>query len=537
MLAETRDVVPGSVKNGRHAWAVRSAMCCAELVRAGCCTAADLDALEVELSRIKPEGGTDWLGVVAWAITNAAGDTDCQMHNPSAEATASSAFSKPTGSGTPPARAGDGFTDARLSETVARDVFAGRYLWAKGMGWLRWDGRRWLTCVDKEPTDAVREYLLERHAAAAVALAEGNGDKAHVDGWRGTLSASRIGALFRLATGVEGVLTDPSDFDSRPDLLNVGNGVVDLATGRLLPHDPDLRLTKLTPVDYKPGASHPDWAAALGAVPEDARDWYQLRLGQAATGHMTPDDLLVVQVGGGANGKTTLMAGIRGALGEFYVTVSHRALMGDASQHPTELMVFRGARLAVVEETPEARRLSTVRLKQAVGTPQMRARYIRQDEVEWDATHALVLSTNYRPDIEETDNGTWRRLALLRFPYTFKATGSVEESAGERCGDPRLRDRLQAGREGQHEAVLAWLVEGAKRWYAADRAMPDQPISVKAETRDWRGENDLVLAYLDEHLVFEASAHVSTSDLLEHFNVWLASRGHRPWADKTFTGR
>jgi hypothetical protein len=82
------------------------------------------------------------------------------------------------------------------------------------MGWLRWDGRRWLTCVDKEPTDAVREYLLERHAAAAVALAEGNGDKAHVDGWRGTLSASRIGALFRLATGVEGVLTDPSDFDS-----------------------------------------------------------------------------------------------------------------------------------------------------------------------------------------------------------------------------------------------------------------------------------------------------------------------------------
>jgi putative DNA primase/helicase len=92
-----------------------------------------------------------------------------------------------------------------------------------------------------------------------------------------------------------------------------------------------------TPVRYSPDATHPDWDAALAAIPEEVRGWLQLRYGQGVTGHMTPDDLLVVQDGGGENGKTTYAVAVRGALGDYYVAISHRALLGDPSQHPTEL--------------------------------------------------------------------------------------------------------------------------------------------------------------------------------------------------------
>jgi putative DNA primase/helicase len=85
-----------------------------------------------------------------------------------------------------------------------------------------------------------------------------------------------------------------TELDRHPDLLNTPSGVVDLRTGDLLGHDPNLLMTKIAGAEYRPGATHPDWAKALEAVPDDTRDWLQLRLGQAITGHMTPDDVLTV---------------------------------------------------------------------------------------------------------------------------------------------------------------------------------------------------------------------------------------------------
>jgi putative DNA primase/helicase len=123
-----------------------------------------------------------------------------------------------------------------------------------------------------------------------------------------------------------------------------------------------------------------------------------------------------VQQGSGENGKTTFAGAVAAALGDYYTLVPDRVILGNPSDHPTELMTLRGARFALIEETPEARRLSVNRLKKVVGTPQITARLIRQDSVTFDAVHSLFLSTNYRPVIEEVDHGTWRRLAQLRFP-------------------------------------------------------------------------------------------------------------------------
>ena len=52
-----------------------------KLCRAGCASAADLDALGAELAEIKPEGD-DWPGILAWALANADGDTGCRTHAP-----------------------------------------------------------------------------------------------------------------------------------------------------------------------------------------------------------------------------------------------------------------------------------------------------------------------------------------------------------------------------------------------------------------------------------------------------------------------
>ena len=73
LLAEADAAVPGNPTLGRHAWAVRSVTRVVELIRDGCATAADVRAIAAKLEEIKPEGGDDVLGMVAWALTNADG--------------------------------------------------------------------------------------------------------------------------------------------------------------------------------------------------------------------------------------------------------------------------------------------------------------------------------------------------------------------------------------------------------------------------------------------------------------------------------
>lgn len=82
MLQDVQATRPGDTKAGRHGWAVRSAARCVELIRTGCASSADLDTLHAELDRIKPEGGSDWTGILAWALNNADSAVGCSIHNP-----------------------------------------------------------------------------------------------------------------------------------------------------------------------------------------------------------------------------------------------------------------------------------------------------------------------------------------------------------------------------------------------------------------------------------------------------------------------
>jgi putative DNA primase/helicase len=311
---------------------------------------------------------------------------------------------------------------------------------------------------------------------------------------------------------------------------------VDLRTGELLPPDPARLMTKVTAARYEPGAEHMDWKAALESVPADVQDWYQVRLGQGVTGHMTSDDVMLVQQGTGENGKTTISGAIRAALGDYYLAVSHRALLADPRSIPTEVADFRGVRLAVLEELPEERRLTVTRLKMLVGTPEITARKLFKDSITFTASHSLFVNTNYAPGVDETDNGTWRRLALVRFPYHWRKPSEERICEDDRHGDPGLRDRLRRGRA-QQEAVLAWLVQGAIEWYHDKRVMPPLPERVQRDTRAWRAESDLVLAYLDEHVIFDVESHVISAELFSDFNRWLLGRRLKEWGDKTFTSR
>jgi P4 family phage/plasmid primase-like protien len=440
----------------------------------------------------------------------------------------------PSGDG---ARGGGGGGVPRLEDTyigawITQHYLEGKFLHHSGFRWMKFDGRRWKPVPETAVGEVIRKALIELHRCEAQVGVEPR----RLQEISRMLSAAKIRAITFVA---KLQLATEAVFDAHPDLINVANGVVDLRTGALGPHDPELMLTKLAPVNYVPGAWHADWhEAALGAVPDDAVQWLQVRFGQAITGFPVSDDRLVVFRGSGANGKTTVIDGIREALGPDYaVTMPDRVLLAHQGDHPTELMTLRGARVALMEEFPELGHLNVKRLKDLLGTGEMSARYCGKDTMVWKPTHTPFVTTNYLPRVDESDDGTWRRLVLLEFPYRYRRPGTPLMTQNDKEGDPRLRERLRQGSEGQHEAILAWLIEGAVQWYQSGRRMPNDPPSVVQATGVWRKNSDVLMRYSDERLAFDPQSQVVATELFEDFNAWLLANGHRPWSDQSFSAR
>ncbi len=108
-------------------------------------------------------------------------------------------------------------------------------------------------------------------------------------------------------------------------------------------------------------------------------------------------------------------------------------------------MTLCGARLAIMEEFPELGHLNVKRLKDTHGTGMMTARYCGKDTVSWPVTHTMFITTNYPPRVDESDWGTWRRLAMADFPFRYRKPHEALETPTDRHGDPGLRRRLRQG--------------------------------------------------------------------------------------------
>lgn len=500
------------------------------------------------------EGGPEreFSGIVAWAVAQAQAEPEERLREardrmarkatpppvpPATPIEAPEGFSQPL-IHSPPQIEGlidplvaESLTDAVVAQRIHDELLYDAYVWAVGFGWMEWTGRVWRSAPEETVVERIRMWAVEQIKPQLADLSLNRETRTRLFG---LLDKYRLKGLAELSRGLCQV--DPTIFDGDPDLLNTRSGIVDLVTGELIDHDPSRYMTRITAVPYTPGAQHPDWTLALSAVPADVADWLRIRFGQAITGRMTPDDVLLLLRGGGENGKSTLLAAIKSALGGYATYISDRVLLSDPGAHPTELTEFRGARLALTEELPEGAHLNVKRLKDVIGTPTMTARKIRQDSITWDSTHTLFLSTNYLPKVTETDHGTWRRLALVEFPHRFRKPGEPLEGPQDRHGDPTLRDRVKDGQE-QQQAVLAWLVAGAREHHAAGRSMPPHPASVVQDTLDWRGQSDIVLRFWAECLEPDRQAFVVSRDLFEAFNEWLIAQGHKGRSIQAFTAQ
>lgn len=453
----------------------------------------------------------------AWPATLAAAISD-------AEALHGGGGGTGTG-GTPPTidpHAPDGFRLTSLGNAHRlREFFGGLIRYSPEIGhFFLWTETGWTEDLLNEvrtAAHAVTERIIEAGQDLIVAA---EGDNATEEAGKrlaswGTRSQNTgaINGMIVEAQALAGVAVSVGDLDRHHHLLACRNGVVNLRTGELGPHDPDLLLTRLVDLDYDPDAKCPLWERSISEWMEphpDVAPWLRRLVGYGITGE-TSEQVFVVHWGRGANGKSVYLDTLRRTFSGISTTTPYSTFeaKGAGSAPTNDLAALRGARLVMATEGEAAASMSESLLKRATGSDEVTARFLHKEFFSFRPTFLIQLATNFKPRFKGQDEGLWRRVRLVPWERHF--------GADER--DETLQARLMDEAPG----ILAWAVRGAQEWYSAGLQSPD---TVRDATSSFREVSDALAGfYPDGPLSTDPAGTALGSDVYRRYRDWAAEEG------------
>jgi len=349
---------------------------------------------------------------------------------------------------------------------------------------------------------------IKREALEGQALAEARAMSKQLRKRAFTLrSDARIRSVLHRATAGIGSLGIAGDeWDKHPTLLPVGNGVVDLETGRLVPGRPEQYLRKSSRVDFVGlNEEAPNWENVLNQAlcqNEELRDYVDRMVGYAATGLSSFKDFFCAYGPGGDNGKSVIFETLQGVLGSFAETINVSTLLDEgfvrSSAGPSpDILKLRGLRMALTSEAERTHKFSMSKIKTIVsGGDNITARepYAKRD-ITFAPTHTLILHTNFLPKAKGNDKAFFNRLRVIPFRAQFVLPGSeTKPDPSKHIYEGISREVLDRTLAIEAPGILAYVVRCAMRFLRELDLTP--PAIVRAETGDYQEDQDLVGRFL-----------------------------------------
>lgn len=343
-------------------------------------------------------------------------------------------------------------------------------------------------------------------------------------------TAYRIRSTLEIAEGY--FWTAPAIWDANPHILVCANGVLDLATGTLLPHSPGHHATKTTGTAFKPGAQHPAWEAvtALLKAEGDRYTFIHQYCGSGLHG-ANPNERLVIAQGDGGTGKGTLLTAIHQALGAYAETIEVGSLLAtdwrrqNKSAPREDLLKLRGARFVSPGiEPPKDSKLDDGSIKALTGNDAISARAPHaKNSITFTPVFKLIVQTNFPLRTEFDDPGMKRRVIVV--PFNQKPDRP----------DPAVKDALIHDPEAR-AACLAWLYEGYRAWRNAGYALPESALATSATAEYWDDMNPFAQFARDVGLKFGKLERCPKPKLTGALKAWREETGRFDASLKGFPG-
>lgn len=421
-------------------------------------------------------------------------------------------------------------------------------------GWLAWDKRRWSSTNGAERV-MISEHETVRSIQQEADAVKDSGDRDDEDAedgacdfvfeekkkgepimysdkiarWgRSSESAQKLGALSKRGAPYLSVGIGHLDADRMK--INVNNGTLVVSKRdegdyiQFATHDPADMITKVSPVDYDPTATAPEFEKFLARVqpkPEMRRflqQWFGLSLTGDTSAHK-----LVFLYGKGRNGKSVLVNAVSYVAGDYAESVAIETFLDQGKtrgggQATPDLAKLPGIRLLRASEPEKNAKLAEALIKLVTGGEPMDARHLQGDFFTFFPEFKLTIQGNYKPTLSGTDEGIKSRLLLVPFNVTIPKEDR----------DLKLADKLRAEASG----ILNWMLDGLRSWIDDGLSEPEE---ITEATAKYFATSDVLGRFLETCTVREIGQRVQSSVLYQVYEAWCKSAGETPWKNRGFS--
>ena len=322
-----------------------------------------------------------------------------------------------------------------------------------------------------------------------------------------------------------------SKLDTNKDLISFENGVVDISTGTFRKGRPDDYLSLSTNINYIENMDnrYDDIVKAVTTFlhqlyPEkDLYDYMWEHLASAMTGHNKRQNAHFY-IGVGANGKSALLELMKFVLGDYYddvpssLIMDRRAKVGGTAP---ELVKLQGKRLAVIQEPSKDDVLNEGVFKQLTSSNdniQARGLYV-EEPISFKAQFKLVVATNYLMKINATDNGTWRRIAVV----DHKAVFTDNPVKGDREKPYQFKvDREMTSKFVLWKEVFASMLVRKAIETKGDVSPCDQVVN---RSKEYQTSQDSIAEFIHDKIqqTDNKDDKITKTDLSSEFGTWYAA--------------
>lgn len=310
-------------------------------------------------------------------------------------------------------------------------------------------------------------------------------------------------------------------FDQDKYLLNMQNGVLDLRSGDLMEHDPDLLLSKICSAAYDPNARCERWEKFVDEVMEGNHEkthYLQKIIGYSLTGDTREETCYILYGRTTRNGKSTLVETIGhllGGAGGYALNMKPETLAlkknNDSRQASGDIARLKDCRFLNASEPPKRMIFDVGLLKTLLGRDTITARLLYQNEFQFAPCFKLFMNTNFLPLITDDTLFSSGRLNVISFDRHFS----------EQEQDKSLKDLFREPEA--MSGILNWCLEGLHAYFEEGATPPE---AVRIATEAYRELSDKVGLFIGEVLVQRPGHNIPAGKVYALYQTWCNDNGY-----------
>jgi len=287
------------------------------------------------------------------------------------------------------------------------------------------------------------------------------------------------------------------------NLINVKNGVIDLKTNELQPHNPHYYFLNELPVEFNEKADCPKIKKFISEVVYE-RDIPVLQefIGYCLYRRYNIHKSFMF-LGDGKNGKSTFITMLTKFLGLENVTNKE---LHDLIYNRFATASLYGKLLNASADISDEALERTGKFKELTGEDMVDAEVKFKDSFSFVNYSKMLFSANKLPAAKDDSYAFYRRWILISFPNTF---------VGKKC-DPNLIEKITTKEE--FSGLLNWALEGLTR--LLKQGDFSYNLSVEEVMERYKNLSDPEYAYVQEFLKSDSNNFIIKDELFEHYSRW-----------------